>query len=160
MNVVLIQRQSDNPCNINTSSHLLQWRLRLFHLQRSGWPQFLGIQKVLHLLTIIKRVTPSMESVLPTCWGSYKRLSRPNTQENWCKGSCFIRTMLHHTSTWFHWLLCMTLALNWFGPIYHHLITMYQAMDLLIHSCIFIAFLDIKNIFFSKKSLIGWTLLF
>lgn len=50
-----------------------------------------------------KRATQSMESIVPTSWDSYKKLSRPNAQENWRKRSCFIRTIIHyltHAKVW------------------------------------------------------------
>lgn len=58
------------------------------------------------LLTIFKITTPSIESNMPIKWDSCERLPMPNTQENWIKGSCFIKTILLNSI----WLLYMTVA--------------------------------------------------
>ena len=50
-----------------------------------------------------------------------------NGPKDWRRESCFTRTMLLPTSLWLPWLLCVTVALNWFITlhiflIWHHLI--------------------------------------
>ena len=64
-----------------------------------------------------------MGNTMPTCWGSWERQSSQNSLENWWRESCFMRTMLLHSSLW---LLCGTVAwtgwspsiFSWFGIIW------------------------------------------
>lgn len=67
----------------NISSHLLQRRTR------EGDGLNFGDVNTLGLLSIFRRSTPSIESNLPTCWGSYERLWSVNVVEKLSKEVLF-----------------------------------------------------------------------
>lgn len=73
-----VQRQCDNSFS---GPPLLTWRRpSAFHRQRKLWTQFF-FRCEQYYFSWFKRVTPSIESTMITCWGSYVRLSKSNTQE-------------------------------------------------------------------------------
>lgn len=69
------------------TSHLLQRRPRLVHLQGRWRLLFWGLQMENHTVT---------ETTLSSSWDGYKRLLRPNAKEDWRKRSC---SLLVYTQT-------------------------------------------------------------
>lgn len=98
---------------------------RSLHLQGRWWPYSFGMQNALCLWTLFKRATSSMENTLPIYWGSYERISKPNSQEN--IGPIFSSEPCSHTqvldfngqSAWLQsWAGRSPSRFSWFGPIW------------------------------------------
>lgn len=121
MNVVQVftlnQRQRNSPCRENTSSHLFPWRQRSF-ICKVVVSVFWEAKRIVFIdcfadaAHIEQKETfaliCSIESIMPTCWDSYKELSNPCTQENWQKRTWLINTPVLRFNDCYEWLWLWT----------------------------------------------------
>lgn len=104
MSVGFIRNKKDNPSSGNTSHQLPQRNTKSLHQQGSWWAPLLEVAKVIVFIDYLQKCR------IINGKKSYERLSKPNGQEIWRKGSCFVRATPHDSSPWFQWLLCITVA--------------------------------------------------